>query len=121
MCSLQDVSSRGDHYSLGRVMEYMAEATRCKWLGRLGAACACDDMAQRPDDISHIRLLLNGGNRHLAIVNAVLAVVAIALAIVVGMMLYGRSSAADGGAPSDSASQYGGNSVVSSDHWQQQQ
>ena len=108
--------TRSDIYSFGKVVELIAEAIGSKQLMAIGKACSCDDIMRRPPDVEHIRQLMKKDNRWLLVVNAVLAVVAVVLMLVVGIMTHGRQSAVNG--LSQDSSMYGGNNeVVSSDCW----
>ena len=107
---------RADIYSFGKVVEYMAEAVRSRRLKKIGTACACDDITQRPADIAHVRLLTNEGSKLLVAVNVALAAVALLLVIAIGIMMHGRQSA-ESKVPQDTLLLNGGNKVVSSDCW----
>lgn len=108
--------TRADIYSFGKVVEYMAGAVRSKRLMSIGKSCACDDISRRPADIAQVRLLMKKASRWLAVVNMLLAVVAVALMLAIWMMTHGRQSA-ESHLQQDSSMHYGGNEVVSSDCW----
>lgn len=108
--------TRADIYSFGKVVELIAEAIDSKQLMTIGKACSCDDITRRPADVEQVRLLMKKDNRWLAVVNAVLVVVAVALMLVIGIMAHGRQSA-ENGFSHDSSMYGGGNEVVSSDCW----
>lgn len=106
-----------DIYSFGKVLEYMAEAARCKSLARVGQKCAADECDRRPADIAQVRRLMTGKGGSLAVVNAVLVVLALVLLVVIGVMMSSRQTAPTSTPPTDSASVGAANKVVDSSLW----
>lgn len=106
-----------DIYSFGKVLEYMAEATHCKSLARVGQKCAADECDRRPADIAQVRRLMTGNGGSLAVVNAVLVVLALVLLVVIGVMMSSRQTAQTSTPPTDSASVGATNKVIDSSLW----
>ena len=106
-----------DIYSLGKVVEYLAEAVHCRRLEYVGKTCACVDVTHRPADIAYVRSLLKTDNKRLW-VNVVLLIAALVLSLAIGITMYTRHSARGTSAPTDSTVLNDGNRVVSSDYWE---
>lgn len=106
-----------DIYSFGKVLEYMAEAAHCKSLARVGQKCAADERDRRPADIAQVRRLMTGKGRSLAVVNALLAALALVLLVVIGVMMNARQTKQAGIVNADSISVEAVNKVVDSSLW----
>lgn len=81
---------KADIYSLGMVMEDMAEATSSKRLHRMARICTVKDVSLRPESIEALRRRLAGGRRLRRIVSFLAALV-MALAAMVAVSLFVRS------------------------------
>lgn len=106
-----------DIYSFGKVLEYMAEAAHCKSLARVGQKCAADERDRRPADIAQVRRLMTGKGGSLAVVNALLAALALVLLVVIGVMMNARQTKQAGIVNADSISVEAVNKVVDSSLW----
>ena len=106
-----------DIYSLGKVLEYMAEAVRSKSLARVGQKCAAADRARRPADIALVRRLMADGERSFAVVNALLIALALVLLIVIGAMINSRQTKQADAVNADSVSEKAANKVMDSSLW----
>lgn len=106
-----------DIYSFGKVLEYMAEAVRSKSLARVGQKCAADERDRRPADIAQVRRLMTGKGGSLAVVNALLAALALVLLVVIGVMMNARQTKQAGIVNADSISVEAVNKVVDSSLW----
>lgn len=106
-----------DIYSFGKVLEYMAEAAHCKQLVKIGQQCADNDRACRPADVNKLKKMVASNGRLLMIVNTVLAVVALLLLLVIGMITHERYNAYDDNVSVEVAGENGANKVVDSSYW----
>lgn len=106
-----------DIYSFGKVLENMAEAAHCKQLAKIGQLCADTDRARRPADIERLKKMVASNGRLSTIVNTVLAVVALLLMIMIGIMTHERQVAKANNAPTEAAAESGANKVVDSNYW----
>ena len=116
---------RADIYSLGKVLQDMAHATRSHTLARLGAACSSTNIGTRPASVARVRALLRaerGPWRRLA---WLLSAAAIVLLIFIGTTLYRRHTMPAGGTPAgqamtDTALNNDGNRVLDRSCWPRQ-
>ncbi len=106
-----------DIYSFGKVLENMAEAAHCKQLAKIGQLCADTDRARRPADIERLKKMVASNGRLSTIVNTVLAVVALLLMIMIGIMTHERQVANVNNAPTEATTESGANKVVDSNYW----
>lgn len=106
-----------DVYSFGKVLEYMADATGCMRLVKVGRQCAASNPSCRPADVTQIRAMLTDKVHRLLAVNAVLVFLAVVLSIFIGVMLYSRCVVNDNTNPVDSTFVGAGNKVVDSNYW----
>lgn len=106
-----------DIYSFGKVLEYMAEVAHCKQLVKIGQQCADNDRACRPADVNKLKKMVASNGRLLMIVNTVLAVVALLLLLVIGMITHERYNAYDDNVSVEVAGENGANKVVDSSYW----
>ena len=118
---------RVDIFSLGKVMQDMADATGNRSLARLAAECACADVGARPSTVAQVRALLSVERMPWRILSWGLSAAAVALLVFIGFTLYGRNAAGRGktavttvgqeaSAP-DSALVGGGNRVLDRSCW----
>ena len=75
------------------------------------------DRARRPADIERLKKMVASNGRLSTIVNTVLAVVALLLMIMIGIMTHERQVANANNAPTDAAAESGANKVVDSNYW----
>ena len=75
------------------------------------------DWARRPADIERLKKMVASNGRLSTIVNTVLAVVALLLMIMIGIMTHERQVANANNAPTEAAAESGANKVVDSNYW----
>ena len=75
------------------------------------------DRARRPADIERLKKMVASNGRLSTTVNTVLAVVALLLMIMIGIMTHERQVANVNNAPTDAAAESGANKVVDSNYW----
>lgn len=78
---------KADIYSLGMVMEDMANATHCKRLKRMAGICTVKDADKRPDSIDALRKCLAKSERELRVLSFLIALIAV-LACIVAVSLF---------------------------------
>ena len=74
------------------------------------------NVCRRPADVASVRKIVDGGGKWLVAVNVALVVLALALSVVIGRMLYARHTADGGNAHVESDVQ-GNNKVIDSNDW----
>lgn len=79
--------ARSDIYSLGKVIEDMAEATHCQALYAVAKACACPDIDRRPANIAAVRALLSAESTSWRIASWLLSAAAVVLFTVICTLL----------------------------------
>ena len=119
--------ARADIFSLGKVMQDMAEATGSRPLSRLASECACADINARPSTVAQVRALLSVERIPWRLLSWGLSVAAVVLLVFIGSTLYGRNAADSGHAGSstvgqsqsvpDSVLANGGNKVLDRSCW----
>lgn len=92
-------------------------AINCKQLAKIGQLCADTDRARRPADIERLKKMVASNGRLSTIVNTVLAVVALLLMIMIGIMTHERQVANANNAPTEAAAESGANKVVDRNYW----
>lgn len=83
--------ARSDIYSLGKVIEDMAEATHCQALYAVAKACACPDIDRRPANIAAVRALLSAESTSWRIASWLLSAAAVVLFAVICTLLLNRN------------------------------
>lgn len=115
--------ARSDIYSLGKVIEDMANATHSRTLARIAADCACADVDSRPSNISQVRALLSVARLPWRVLTALLSVAAVVLLLFIGTTLFNRSEAMThntlkpNATKVDTASLNNGNQVLDRNYW----
>ena len=83
--------ARSDIYSLGKVIEDMAEATHCRALHAVAKACACPDIDRRPTNIAAVRALLATESTPWRIASWLLSAAAVVLFAVICTLILNRN------------------------------
>ena len=124
--------ARADIYSLGKVLQDMADTTRSRTLSRLAAECACTDISARPSTVAQVRALLSVERMPWRILSWLLTAAAVVLLAFICATLYRHSAAgtatvstATAGAtttsseqaPADTTLAGGGNKVLDRSCW----
>lgn len=115
--------ARSDIYSLGKVIEDMANATHSRTMARIAADCACADVDSRPSNISQVRALLSVARLPWRVLTTLLSVAAVVLLVFIGSTLFYRSDAATHNTlrPNttkvDTTSLNNGNQVLDRNYW----
>lgn len=74
-----------DIYSLGKVLEDMAHATKDSRLMHIGKECAKDDPADRPSSIEKIKTIASSGHQSKSILALIIICLLLVVSIVVGL------------------------------------